>query len=183
MGAPNPMGISECTGTIKEVLRDLRKGRGLPTCSLVSSTIGGKAGLSYVSYRRAPLTPSCPDGTTQGQVGIIYHQSRQPDNLTKYSKITGGTTTVKHVIYVGKSEHRVETGDFSRRACIGGERIGQFITGGYYDRYYNDKDLHYVPKQEHQWYDKVILMTPDGADYEFDVTIDGKPHSRHRFSF
>lgn len=179
------MGISECVGTVKEVLRDLRKGKGLPTCSLVSSPFGGKAGSSFVSYRRAPLTPSCPDGTTQGQVGVLYHQGRKPDNLTRYSKITGGASTAKQVIYVGKSEHRFETGDYVSRACVGGQNYGQLTTGGYYEgrSYRNNDDSRYVPEQTHQWYEKVVVMTPDGADYEFDVTIDGKPHSRHRFGF
>lgn len=174
MAAPNPMGISECAGTVKEVLRDLRKGKGLPTCSLVSSSIGGNAGASHVTYRRAPLTPSCPDGTTQGQVGVIYHQGRKPDNLNKYSNIKGGASSAKQVIYVGRSKRRVETGDYVSRACVGGQSYGQFTTGGWR----SDDDA----RQVHHWYEKVVLMTPDGADYEFDVTIDGKPHSRHRFS-
>lgn len=182
MAAPNPMGISECAGTVKEVLRDLRKGKGLPTCSLVSSSIGGKAGASHVTYRRAPLTPSCPDGTTQGQVGVIYHQGRKPDNLSKYSNIKGGATTAKQVIFVGKSERRIETGDYVSRACVGGQSYGQFTTGGYYTGGWRSDDASFVPAQAHHWYEKVVLMTPDGADYEFDVTIDGKPHSRHRFS-
>lgn len=181
MAAPNPTGISECVGTVKEVIKDLRKGKGLPTCSLVSSSIVGKTGSSHVSYRRASLTPSCPTGTTQGQVGVIYHQGRKPDNLTNRSNITGGASTDKHVIHVGKSETRVETGDFARRACVGGKDYGEFITGDYFTR--GDDGSQYVPKQKHHWYEKVVIMTPDGADYEFDVTIDGKPHSRHRFNF
>lgn len=88
------------------------------------------------------------------------------------------------MLYLGKSEHRFETGDYVSRACVGGQNYGQFTTGGYYNGgWRSDDDADYVPPQAHQWYEKVVLMTPDGADYEFDVTIDGKPHSRHRFGF
>lgn len=129
------------------------------------------------------MTPSCPDGTTQGQVGIIYHQGRKPASLTKYSNITGGASSAKQVIYVGRSKRRVETGEYTSRACVGGQSYGQFTTGGYSTvGWRSDDDASFVPAQVHQWYEKVVLITPDGADYEFDVTIDGKPHSRHRFS-
>jgi len=36
MGAVNPMGIAECAPTVKEVVRDLAKGKSLPTCNLKS---------------------------------------------------------------------------------------------------------------------------------------------------
>lgn len=174
MAAPNPMGIAECAPTVKEVMRDLAKGKGLPTCALVSGT-NTSAGRSYVTYRRAPMTPSCPDGTTQGTNGIVYHQGRMPDNLPKANPFSTRRTSIS-----GGAEIETTLFEVSKRVCIAGNHNGTYTASGWWDG--GRKEGFYNEGKTHEWYDQVVVMTPDGADYEFDVTIDDKPFTRHRFS-
>ena len=172
MAAPNPMGISECAGTVKEVLRDLRKGKGLPTCKLVSSS-GASASSTYVTYRRAELTPQCPEGTRQGVDGIVYHQGQRPSN----SRHSGGVSNAFRSNDLKATLLNRTSKVYTQRVCVGGQDYGQAIVSNGYPIWHEDHE-----KIIHHYFEKIVVMTPDGADYEFDTFIDGKPHSRHRFS-
>ena len=173
MGAPNPMGIAECTSTVKEVMRDLRKGKGLPSCKL-SSGKDSKTEGSYVAYRRANLTPDCPKGYRQGSDGVIYHAGKKPANARYRMRYSGG------VISDYSKKYRGFFGDgYKARACVSGTSSGFIPPYSYMARIGGDTERVRVPKQE--WFDDVVLMTPDGASYEFTMFVDGSPFSKHRF--
>lgn len=175
MGSPNPMGISECAGTVKEVLRDLRKGKGLPHCSL-SNGLNSKEEGSYVSYRRANLVPSCPVGYKQGSNNVIYHVGKKPANARNNTRYTGGIISDYSKEYTGFPYF----GDgYKARTCIAGASNGSIPSYAYTTRVSGELERVRVPKQE--WVDKAVLMTPDGASYEFTMFTDGKPFSQHRF--
>ena len=173
MGAPNPMGIAECAPTIKEVLRDLRKGRGLPTCGLVDSSGSSNKG-SYVTYHRARPTPECPAGFKQGSDGIVYHQGKRPERESRFSHFSGGATNLRYSDDSFLARYR--QGEYARRVCVSGNDYGQVVTGGYSFR--KDEDN---PRVVNHFFEKVVIMKPDGADYEFIMHIDGKPYAKHRF--
>lgn len=175
MGAPNPMGISECAGTVKEVLRDLRKGKGLPHCSL-SNGQDSKSEGSYVAYRRATLVPTCPKGYRQGSDSVIYHVGKKPNNARNNTRYSGGVISDYSKKYIGFPYF----GDgYKARACIAGASNGSIPSYFYTTRVSGELERVRVPKQE--WVDKAVLMTPDGASYEFTMFTDGKPFSQHRF--
>ena len=176
------MGISECAGTVKEVLRDLRKGKGLPTCKLVSSSYGGKAGATHVAYRRADYLPQCLEGMRDGVRGVYYHQGRRPDAPTKAELEAGKLITYDYISRLGFKDDRGQERQ-TTRVCVGGKDNGQYIhTYRTQDPDHDSRWRMITARQTHHWFEKVTVVTPDGADYEFDVTIDGKPHARHRFS-
>lgn len=101
----------------------------------------------------------------------MYHQGRRPNNPNSSDLADGVSNQYKSATFLKPQE-------ISLRVCVGGQNYGQYITAEKGLRWQDN----YVPSQTHQWFEKLIIMTPDGADYEFDVTIDGKQHSRHRFS-
>ena len=175
LGAVNPMGIPECASTVKEVLHDLKKGRPFPTCKM-SNGLDSKSSGSFVTHRRASYTPPCPTGTTQGKDGVIYHVGSMPTNIRRtyqgYKNLPTGSMNERlsedsFVFY--------RAGDYSKRVCVGGKNLGSlpaisYKTGG--DR---------VTTPPHQWYERVQVMKPDGASYDFDLFIDNKLYSNHRF--
>lgn len=176
MGAPNPMGVKECVSTIKDVLRDLRKGRAMPTCSLVDGT-NSKASGSWVDHQRANPTPMCPDGYRQGSDNVIYHQGQKPANMRPRSVLSGGAISQKF-----ESGNRLSNifGDrYKARACIKGSLNGSVDAYTYRTNKGGDLVTVKVPRQE--WYSNTMVMTPDGADYEFTFYVDGQPFSKHRF--
>lgn len=175
MGAPNPMGISECAGTVKEVLKDLRKGKGLPTCTLENGKNSKSAG-TFVDYRRATLVPTCPEGYRQGSDGVIYHAGQKPANARDRTRYSGGVVSDYSKKYLGFPYF----GDgYKARACIAGSSNGSIPSYTYTTRVGGDIERVRVPKQE--WVDKAVLMTPDGASYEFTFFVDDAPFSKHRF--
>lgn len=175
MGAPNPMGIAECAPTVKEVIRDLRKGKGLPSCKL-SNGRGSETEGSYVTYRRANLTPDCPAGYRQGSDGVIYHAGQKPANARDRTRYSGGVVSDYSKKYLGFPYF----GDgYKARACIAGTSNGFIPSYTYNTRVGGDIEHVRVPKQE--WVDKAVLMTPDGASYEFTMFVDKDIYSSHRF--
>jgi len=176
MGAPNPMGVNECVSTIKDVMRDLAKGRSMPTCSLVDGT-DSKASGSWVDHKKASLTPMCPDGYRQGQDNVIYHSGQKPANMRPRSRLSGGVISQK-----SESGNRLSNafGDrYTARACVKGSSNGSVSAYTYRTRQGGDLVTVKVPRQE--WYDQTMIMTPDGADYEFTFYVDDQPFSKHRF--
>lgn len=177
MGATNPMGIAECASVVKEVLHDLRKGRPFPTCKM-SNGLDSKSSGSWVAPSRAPMTPPCPSGTKQGADGVVYHQGKMPTNIRRtisgtYSGLTGGYQNI------GGTDSRIVFGkqaDYSQRVCVGGNLLGT-----YKPRPMTNKDGDMVNLLPHQWYEKVMVMKPDGATYEFKFYIDNQLYSSHRF--
>lgn len=176
MGAPDPMGVKECVSTIKDVLRDLAKGRSMPTCSLVDGT-NSKASGSWVDHQRPNPTPMCPDGYRQGSDNVIYHQGQKPANMRPRSVLSGGAISQKF-----ESGNRLSNifGDrYKARACIKGSLNGSVDAYTYRTIKGGDSVTVKVPRQE--WYNNTMVMTPDGADYEFTFYVDGQPFSKHRF--
>jgi hypothetical protein len=57
--APNWRGIPECVPPVRQVLRDLARGRGFPTCSMASS------GGSTANHRWASAPTNCPPQYTR----------------------------------------------------------------------------------------------------------------------
>lgn len=167
MGAVNPMGISECAGTVKEVLRDLAKGRSLPTCNLVDGSNSKTTG-NYVDYNRASYLPSCPVGLRYGSDSVYYHKGQRVAGQT-----TGGVTsnTYEESYQVG-DEGRTRT-KYKSRVCVGGKKLdaasqNQFSGGGF-------------RRVGHEWWEKVETVTPDNARFDFRMFVDGKLQSNHRF--
>lgn len=179
MGAVNPMGIAECKPVIKEVLRDLKKGKGFPTCKM-SDGQDSKSSGSFVTHARATYTPRCPAGMMQGQNGVVYHSGAMPKNI-RYSPFTGYNNLPKggasNVLLDDDDMKIFARGDnLKQRVCVGGKSSGSLAArtvnrGG-------DNDT-VIPAQ--QWYDKVQVMKPDGASYEFTFYVDNKIFSQHRF--
>lgn len=167
MGAVNPMGISECAGTVKEVLRDLAKGKSLPTCNLVNGSDSKTTG-NYVDYNRANYLPSCPAGLTYGSDSTYYHKGQRGAT----SGVAGGVTskTYEESYQVGDSD-RTRT-KYKSRVCVGGQKLDattqtQF-NGGF-------------QRVRHEWWERVETVTPDNARFDFRMFVDGKLHSNHRF--
>ena len=174
MGAPNPMGIAECAPTVKEVLRDLSKGRGLPTCKLESG-LDSKTSGSYVTYARASYTPRCPKGYAQGSDGVFYHQGTRPEGRGFNFRVSGGSQNIR--ITNDEGLWRGRRGEYSQRVCVSGNNNGShtWYSGS---RYRKDSDYR---RETHTWYDLVSVMRPDGATYEFTLHVDNAPYSMHRF--
>lgn len=173
MGAANPMGIAECASTVKEVLHDLAKGHPLPTCKM-SNGLDSKASGSYVSYRRAPTTPPCPDKTHQGTDGIVYHPGRKPSNIT-FSYLTGYRNLPTGYKNIPLADSLLSKGDYSQKVCIGGNKTATLAA----INYYGGEDLQDIPAQE--WWEILNVVKPDGATYEFNFYVDNALFSTHRF--
>lgn len=167
MGAVNPMGISECAGTVKEVLRDLAKGKSLPKCNLVDGSDSKSTG-NYVDYNRAYYLPSCPAGLSYGSDSVYYHKGQRVAGQT-----AGGVTsnTYEESYDVG-DESRTRT-KYRSRVCVGGQKFAtdtqsQFSNGGF-------------RRVKHEWWERVESVKPDNARFDFRMFVDGKLHSNHRF--
>lgn len=160
MGAVNPMGISECAGTVKEVLRDLAKGKSLPKCSLVNGSDSKTTG-NYVDYNRAHYLPSCPAGLRYGSDSVYYHKGQRGAG-----KVTGGvvSNTYDESYDVG-DETRTRT-KYKSRVCVGGKQLD--AAGGFRG-------------VKHEWWERVETVTPDNARFDFRMFVDGKLQSNHRF--
>lgn len=178
MGAPNPMGVKECVSTIKDVLRDLRKGRAMPTCSLVDGT-DSKASGSWIDHKKANPTPMCPDGYRQGSDNVIYHQGKKPASVGNRGLVAGGGMSVRFSNNSGTIVDRLYGDGYKVRSCIKGSLNGSIPSYSYRTSNKGDLETVTVPRQE--WYNQTMMMTPDGADYEFTFYVDGQPFSKHRF--
>lgn len=159
MGAVNPMGIAECAPTVKEVVRDLAKGKSLPTCNLVSGADSKTTG-NYVDYSPAYYLPSCPAGLTYGSNGVYYHKGQRAAG-----RVTGGlaSNTYDESYDVG-DETRTRT-KYKSRVCVGGKKLDAVSNRGV----------------KHEWWEKVETVTPDNARFDFRMFVDGQPYSNHRF--
>lgn len=158
MGAVNPMGIAECAPTVKEVLRDLAKGRSLPTCNLVNGADSKSTG-NYVTHSRASHIPPCPKGTHYGSKNTYYHKGARTGGFG------GGATSI-----YDQDDRRV---NYKSRVCVGGQKLGAStrknrVDGG-------------IVNERHEWWEKVETVRPDNAKYEFFMFVDGQPYSNHRF--
>ena len=170
MGAPNPMGIAECAPTVRKVLRDLSRGKSLPTCTLQNGSDSRSSG-NYVNHTRASITPQCPAGTTQGRDGVVYHQGRMPNGLNHWSAVSGGASNS-----LVDSDSRILFGGsdrYSSRVCVGGQHYGTFTTAQ------TRRDD--PPPVTHSWYEKIQIMNPDGATWQFDFYTNNQLYSSHRF--
>ena len=167
MGAVNPMGIAECAPTVKEVIRDLAKGKSLPTCNLVSGADSKSTG-NYVTYSHASRIPPCPKGTRYGSNSTYYHKGQRVGN-----EVIGGVSS-------NTFEESYDVGDESRsrtvyksRVCVGGNKLSSTTrknrVGGS------------IVNERHEWWEKVETVKPDNAQYEFLMFVDGQPYSNHRF--
>ena len=165
MGAPNPMGIAECASTVKEVLRDLKKGKGFPKCKLANGLDSNSSG-SYVTPNRASITPHCPEGTTQGQDGVIYHMGKPPRHVYSEAYKQGFANVIST-----EDVWRSKDDAYSRRICVSGQHYATQPTYQYGDES--------IPEQ--QWWQNIQIMNPDGATYQFNFFIDNKLYSSHRF--
>lgn len=160
MGAVNPMGVAECAPTIKEVVRDLAKGKSLPTCDLVGGADSKTTG-NYVDYKRAYYLPSCPVGLSYGSDSVNYHKGQR-----RAGETTGSVTskTYEESYQVG-DEDRTRT-KYKSRVCVGGKKLD--AAGGFRG-------------VKHEWWEKVETVTPDNARFDFRMFVDGQPYSNHRF--
>ena len=163
MGAVNPMGIAECASTVKEVLHDLKKGRGFPTCKM-SNGLDSKTSGSFVTPTRASYTPRCPNGTKQGQDGVIYHEGNMPRNARWLSTSSGVSNQLL-------TDSVFNHGEYSRRVCVSGKQLGSVAAYNWGDE----------PTPPQEWWEKVQVMNPDCASYQFDFFIDNQLYSSHRF--
>lgn len=160
MGAPNPMGIAECAGTVREVLRDLARGKSLPTCSLAGSSEGGGNG-SYVNYSSASHIPPCPSGTHYGQDQVYYHQGNTDSSGGYKTNIDQGQSV--------RSGYK----KYQSRVCVGGQKLSASTRKKRVDGS--------IVNERHEWWEQVSIVKPDGAKYQFRMFIDGQLHSNHRF--
>lgn len=167
MGAPNPMGISECAGTVKEVLRDLAKGKSLPTCNLVNG-LDSKTTGNYVDYNRAHYLPSCPVGLSYGSDSVYYHKGQKPTG-----RVTGGVKSDTYQKEYGSANTPRYTTAYRSRVCVGGQKLD-----AYTQNVFGGGDFKRV---KHEWWEKVETVTPDNARFDFRMFVDGKLHSNHRF--
>lgn len=167
MGAANPMGIAECASTVREVLHDLAKGRPLPTCKM-GNGLDSKTSGSYVSYRRAPTTPPCPDKTHQGTDGIVYHPGKKPANISPFNGYRNLPVGYKNIPMADSLLNQM---DYSQKVCIGGNKNGTLAASSYSEN----------STPEHQWWDILNVVKPDGATYEFSFYVDNALFSTHRF--
>lgn len=175
MGAVNPMGIAECAPTVREVMRDLSRGKGLPTCKLSNGADSKTEGF-WVDYRRANPVPDCPEGYTQGRDNVVYYTGQKPANANRRSRFQGGAISEK---YEDNRLGHIFGDRYKARACIKGNQNGSVSAYTYTRHNGGDREIVKVPRQE--WYDEVKLMTPDSAKYEFTFHTDNKPYSKHRF--
>lgn len=171
MGAANPMGIAECAGTVKEVLHDLAKGHPLPTCKMANG-LDTKTQGSYVSYRRAGSTPSCPKDTRQGIDGVEYHAGAKPKNI-RYSPFNGWTNLGEGSTNI-KGQSLFSKDDYTQRICVGGSKLGSIAATTSYSE-------NQPSNPPHEWWSSLQVMKPDGATYEFDFFVDNQLYSTHRF--
>ena len=180
MGAANPMGIAECVPTVREVLRDVKKGKGLPTCKLSD----GKA--AYVTVKPAPVNPECPKGWTQlpefkGTKKIINGVAIGANYFVqgKPTAINLKFNTVNHTFGAGKdgkvgyNEYdydivdgkNVYDGTFNSITCARGKNYGS-ITDSYNRTYTFVEETKRVNKNE--------------GGFDFTMFVNGEPHITHR---
>jgi len=158
MGAVNPMGVAECASTVKEVMRDLAKGKSLPTCNLVSGADSKSTG-NYVTHNRASYIPPCPDGTHYGSKSTYYHKG------TRTNTFAGG--------YKSSFTQDDRRTKYNSRVCVGGQKYAAASTKRRVDGS--------IVNERHEWWEKVETVKPDNAKYEFFMFVDGQPYSNHRF--
>lgn len=161
MGAVNPMGIAECAPTVKEVVRDLAKGKSLPTCNLVSGADSKSTG-NYVTHSRASYIPPCPDGTSYGSKNTYYHKGTRTPG---YNAFAGGAKSS-----YTQDDRRTK---YKSRVCVGGQKFDAATTKRRVDGS--------IVNERHEWWEKVETVRPDNAKYEFFMFVDGQPYSNHRF--
>lgn len=161
MGAVNPMGIAECAPTVKEVVRDLARGKSLPTCNLSNGTDSKTTG-NYVNYSSASHIPPCPSGTKYGSDQVYYHRGGATDSSGGY----------KTNIDQGRSVRSGHT-RYQSRVCVGGQRLNASTRKKRVDGS--------IVNERHEWWEKVETVSPDNAKYDFRMFVDGKPYSNHRF--
>ena len=172
MGAANPMGIAECAPTVREVLRDLKKGKALPTCKLLD----GKS--AYVTAKPAPVNPECPKGWTQlpdkKGGGANYFVQGRP------TKSNLRSNTVSHTFGAGQNGKvgynqwdydlidgkQVYDGTYSSITCAKGKQYGS-VTDTYNRTYYFWEQTKRVNKNE--------------GGFDFTMFADGQPQQSHRF--
>jgi hypothetical protein len=167
MGAPNPMGIAECASTVRDVMRDLAKGKSLPSCALAGSSENGGTG-SYVNYYRAPKIPPCPMGMGYGSDNVRYHQGKRTTN----DFIGGAMSNVYQEEYGSANSPRYRKA-YRSRVCVGGEKYAQATN--------RERQDGSIVRRTHEWHERVVNVSPDGAQYQFNMFVDGQLHSNHRF--
>lgn len=121
MGAANPMGISECAPTVKEVLHDLSRGKSLPKCKLENGEDSETTG-NYVAFYKAKV-PTCPVGyATYGKALVKYHRGK-PNNADKAAPVINGGITLS------KNSNVCLKGDVNGRV----KPRGEYYTHEWYD--------------------------------------------------
>lgn len=175
MGAANPTGIKECASTVREVLRDMRKGKGLPTCKLVDGR------TAQVTAKAAPSNPECPSGWKQlpdkknaGATGANYFVQGRPtaDNL-KFNSVShrfgagqNGLVGANYFDYDIVDGKQVYDG-YSSITCARGEHY-HTLTDSYNRTYYFVEETKRVNKNEN--------------GFDFTLFINGQPQNTHRFN-
>jgi hypothetical protein len=81
-----PMAVSECVPPIRQLYRDLARGRAFPSCTMASAP-GASAGQSWAQHGISHYD-ACPTGTTALGAGI--HAVTQSDRDTIYTGIGSG---------------------------------------------------------------------------------------------
>lgn len=178
MGAVNPMGIPECVGTIKEVMRDLRKGRGFPTCKM-SNGLDSRTAGSWIDHKRASYIPACPSGMVYGSDKVHYHVGAMPQS-PNYRNVGKGLLNEKNPFAGDKDNVLPAWKDdyhYASRVCVGGSKLGSAVVSRVY---MNDGSVGSL-RENHEWWEKVQVVKPDGALYNFKFFVDGKLFSQHRF--
>lgn len=175
MGAVHPMGIPECVGTIKDVLKDLRKGRGLPTCKM-SNGVNSKEAGSWVEHHRASRIPKCPSGMKYGKDDIFYHKGKMPQNPSKDNIGSGSQNQLDFSDDKDIFLSTVSDRNYDSKVCVG-KKLGEATI----ERVYHKNDSLYSRTETHEWYDKMQVMYPDNKYYNFKFYVDGKLFSEHRF--
>lgn len=173
MGAANPMGIAECAPTVREVLRDLKKGKALPTCKLSD----GKA--AYVTAKPAPVNPECPKGWKQlpdfkGKKGASWYVQGKP---TEY---TLKTNQVPHRFGAG-SDGRVGMNKFDYE-IVDGKTIFdgtyKYITCARGETYYSFTDKY---NRTYTFVEETKKVNKNEGGFDFTMFVNGQPQQTHRF--
>lgn len=172
MGAINPQGISECTSVIENIIQELKTTNKLPPCQLPNG-LDSKTQGSYVTSRKASYTPPCPEGTTQGQDGIIYHFGAMP-SIRKDSQ-SSNVEGFQNQRILEDNFVFYKVGDYSQRVCISGKLLSSIPSS---TSRIGSKTIKKLPEQ---WVEHLQIMKPDGASYQFDLFIDNQIYSSHRF--
>lgn len=150
-----PMTEAECRPPIRQLFRDLARGRGFPTCVMAS----GPGGRSYASQGYS-YYDSCPAGTTELAQG---EQAVRDARRWYYEE-----SEVYYGIGNGQGVERSYENGLPNKVCVG-RRVGDGTVGRGDGQY------------SVSVYDRIVTMAPAQTPRYIDVFIDDKLFRRVRW--